>query len=258
MDLRELPVHWTKLAKINMSPAHYEAAVKEEFEDTLQMRIGRLVHTMVLGGPEFVTFEGTRRGKAWDAFQAENEGREIVTTTEVEAATAIADAVKASAVATPFLVGEREKPLVWTGLGGRLCATRGIDVLGDVFLTDLKTTKCSEPKRFNADARWRCYHAQLAWYREAVRTLFGREINDAYIVAVETAAPHCVTVLHLGARVLEEGEKINRLWMERLLACEAAGEFPPYVQTVQEFALGTDAPSLLVDGEVFEFDGAAA
>lgn len=256
MGTPENAVHWTDLAKIGMSPAHYQAAVQEELDDTPNMRLGRLVHTIVLGGPPSVVWEGKRQGNAWKEFQEQHRGREIVTATEVLAATRIARAVQSCGVAAPYLVGDTEKPLEWTWLG-RKCATRGIDVLGATFLTDLKTTRCAEPRRFNVDARFRGYHAQLAFYREAVRAVHGRDLEHAYIVAVESSSPFCVTTFHLGPKVLLEGDKINRLWMERLLACEAAGAFPGYVQSVQEFELREAAPELIVGGEPFEFDGAA-
>lgn len=252
------PVHWTTLARIGMSPAHYQAALAEEMEDTYGMRIGRLTHTIVLGGPPSAVWEGTRRGKAWEEFKAAHEGHEIVTASENEAATRIARAVQACPIATSLLGGETEVPLEWTNDLGIRCATRGVDFIGDTFFGDLKTTRCSEPGRFNRDARFRCYHAQLANYRDGLRKVRGKDFEHAYIVAVESTPPYCVTTLHLGPRALEEGDRINRLWYERLRQCIEANEWPGYVQSVVEFMVGETAPELIVGGQPFDWGGEAA
>jgi hypothetical protein len=201
---------------------------------------------MVLGGPPPLVWEGERRGNAWKSFRELHGAADIVTSSEVELATRIADAVASCPVARPYLTGRHEVPVEWSTLG-RTCRTRGIDVLGDGFITELKTANCTEPGRFRRAAMAMGYHAQLAWYRDAAASL-GEMISDAYIVAVETKVPYAVTVMHLGHDALEEGAKLCRLWLERLLACEAVDEWPPYAQSVLEFEVEQDF-NLVIDGE---------
>lgn len=256
MDLRDRPVHFSELSKIALSPQHYVAACQRELHDTAPMRFGRLVHTIVLGGPPSAVWDGERRGNAWKEFQAANEGREIVTRKEVDEATRVANAVMSDPVAAPYLVGRTEYGVEWS-LFGRKCATRGIDILGDAFIADLKTTNCAQPDRFRRAALRMGYHAQLAMYRTAAESL-GRRINEGILIAVETKPPYAVTVHRLREPALEEGAKILRLWMERLRNCEEANEWPGYAQDVLDFEIGEDF-GLIIDGdEEVDLTGAAA
>lgn len=242
------PVHWTDLKRIALSPAHFLAGL-ETHRDTPAMRLGRLVHTIVLGGPPSAVWNGERRGNAWKEFQAANEGREIVTVAEVERATAIANAVLESPIARPYLAGKPEVPAEWSYLGRRFC-TRGIDLLGDGdFLTDLKTSTCVEPVRFSRQCLRLGYHAQLAAYLRASEAL-GQPKQRAFIIGVETVEPYAVTVIHVGPSSLDAGERLNRLWTERLLACEAANEWPTYTQSVVELDdLVSGDLQLVIDGD---------
>lgn len=240
------PLHFSDLKRMALSPAHYLAGLGND-HDKPAMRFGRLVHTLVLGGPAVAVYEGERRGNAWKAFRAENEGREIVTRSELDEATNVARAVLSSEVARPYLIGERERPVEWT-TNGRRCATRGIDVLGSTFLADLKTTNCAEPGRFSRACLRMAYHGQLAWYQDAAASI-GRHVDEAFIIGVETAPPYAVTVLRVTPRTLHEGRKLSRLWLERLLACEAANEWPGYVQSVVDLDVAEDDVGLIIDGE---------
>lgn len=251
MDPREHPVHITTLKTIAQSPAHYLAKLEHEIanprNDHPQMRFGRLTHTTVLGGPPSAVWDGERKGNAWKEYKAQNLDRDIVTKAEVEEATRVANAVLSDPVAAPFLVGEAEKPVEWRMLGRR-CATRGIDVLGKDFVADLKTTSKAEPEWFRRQCLRMGYHAQLAWYLDAAASI-GRRVSDAYIIAVETKPPYAVVTLKLTQRCIEEGRKLCRLWMERLIQCEEANEWPGYIQSIVELDVD-DAPfSLFIDGE---------
>lgn len=242
------PLHWTTLKHIARSPAHLVAAI-ENPKDTPPMRLGRLVHTIVLGGPPSAVWDGTRRGKEWEAFKAANEGREIVTRDEVERATKIANAVQRSPVAAPVLNGVTEYAVEWEALG-RKCATRGIDIHnhGENFLADLKTTTNAEPDKFRRACLGMGYHAQLAWYMDAAAAI-GKPVTRAYIIGVETAPPFAVTVLHVTARTLELGRQLNRLWLERFISCEAANEWPGYVQSIVDLDVGGDDVGIIIDGD---------
>jgi hypothetical protein len=188
-----------------------------------------MVDTAVLGGPSMVVYDGTRRGKAWDEFKAAHDGAEIVTATEAAVAAPVIEAVMRHEHAMHLLgSGTVKRRINWSWLG-RECSGEP-DVAGQ-YLVDLKTTRCAEPGRFTRDAIWRGYHAQLAWYRNGMLLSGLEPPTELFIVAVETSAPYPVTVLRLTERAIEQGERLCRVWMERLLACEATNEWPGYVQS---------------------------
>lgn len=236
-------LHWSLLKLMAQSPAHVLYAATHEFDPTPHMRFGTLCHALTLGG-DVVVYEGERRGNAWKAFQAEHEGRFIVTSSEHAEARVIADAVLSDPVAAPLLAGRHE--VAWeANMFGRPCGGR-IDVAGPATV-DLKTTNDASPFRFANACRRMAYHAQLAWYSDARRAL-GEDPGEAFIVGVETKPPYLVTVFRVTPRMLEEGRKLNRLWLERLEACERANEWPGYVQSALDLDVVEDV-DLIIDGE---------
>lgn len=240
-------IHITTLKHIERSPAHYRAALAEA-PDSAGMRFGRLVHTIVLGGPPSAVWDGERRGKAWLEFKAANADREIVTKSEVEEATRVANAVLTCPAARPFLDGETERPVEWDMFGRRF-ATRGIDILGRDFVADLKTTNDAHPDRFIRGARRLGYDAQLAGYSEAAASI-GKPVQRYALIAVETKPPYAVTVFTVGPRVIDNGMRRLRLWTERLIACEEVDEWPAYAQVPIEWNdEDGETLSLLIDGE---------
>jgi hypothetical protein len=104
------PVSFSALKRIAQSPAHYLAGLHGTY-DSPAMRLGRLVHQMVLGGPPPLVWEGERRGNAWKSFRELHGAADIVTSSEVELATRIADAVASCPVARPYLTGRHEVPV---------------------------------------------------------------------------------------------------------------------------------------------------
>lgn len=249
------PVHFSNLKRIATSPAHYLASIGPH-EDSDAFALGRLTHALVLGG-QFAVYEGVRRGKEWDAFKAAQYAagltdENLYTSTQYAQARAMADAVMNDPIAPMYLRGEKEVPMEWTAPTGRRCATRGIDVLNKErkFLTELKTATCTAPGKFGWEAKRFGYHAQGAFYQQACR-LAGIEINDVYIISVEKKKPYAVTVFHLTPRLLLEGDRLCRLWLETLRTCEEANVFPPYAQYVVELDVDEDSEgvTLQIDGE---------
>lgn len=240
------PVRFSYLKNMAKSPAHYKAALNVPF-DSASMRLGRMVDVGVLGGSEPIIWDGSRRGKAWEEFRDGHPGAEIVTASEYEAAQPIIQSVRNHEHAMYLLTsGAVKKRIYWEWLG-RAC-TGEPDVAGK-YLVDLKTTRCSEPGRFSRQAIWFSYHAQLANYRLGLILSGAEPPTQLFIVAVETTPPYPVTVLTLTERAIEQGERLCRVWMERLLACEASDEWPGYVQTAVDLDIPDDLELTFGDEE---------
>jgi hypothetical protein len=213
----------------------------------------------LVGGAEHFVYDGSRKGKQWDWAKADAGSRLIVSSEDVERAArarelqaarraagkhdavivtraehelaqGCVEALLAHDDAAELLAGEHEASLRWEYLG-RPCAGR-LDVLTTAArrITELKMTTSSEPDWFIRNAMRLGYHAQLEWYAEGAR-YNGWRIDQLCIVAVEPRPPFAITTMEATPRMVEEGRRQMRIWMERLLSCEQADSWPPYVQS---------------------------
>jgi hypothetical protein len=232
-------VRFSRLKLMSLSPAHYFAACQRSahYEETLAMRLGSGVHAMVLKQP-VIKYDGRRAGKDWDAFEAQHADKVILNAREWYEASAIADSIlrHREACAILFDGTELERHIEWSWLG-RKCSSRP-DARGRYHIADLKTTRTSRPGLFMREALRAQYHAQLAFYDEANHAERGERFSNHYIVAVEKADPFPVTVFRLTERALDLGRRSNRVWFEQLLACESAGVWPAYAESIVDL----DAP----------------
>lgn len=245
------PVHFSNLKLFAQSPAHFLASIGVE-EDKLAFRLGRLTHALTLGvqsGDRWEVYEGRRQGKEWEKFRDARPGVDIYTTKEKALCLAMANAINAMPIAMDLLDGEFEIPVEWKHESGRACATRGLDVLNRKrrYLVDLKTAQSTHPARFARDAGYRGYHAQGSFYRDAARSI-GADIDEVFVIGVEKKLPHVVTVARFTPRMLTEGGKLIRSWMEQLQICEEAKSFPGYAQHIVDI----DVPDAAPDGLVWD------
>jgi hypothetical protein len=250
--LVKVPIRFSHLKQMAQSPAHVLDAMADAVDETLSMRIGSGAHAILLGKP-WAVYSGIRRGKAWDEFQAANEGSCLLNEAEYDHASRMVDAIRSHSRARELLAGlELETTLDGEYLGRKTSGTP--DAFGAEFVVELKSTRCANPERFVRDGTWRHYHAQLAWYRELIGCARGTRPERAFIVAVENRRPYCVTVFELTRAALERGERSCRLWMERLLVCESEGRWPGYIETDAVFDVeDDDAARINIDGEEVEF-----
>lgn len=244
----ELPVRLHHLKAFGRSGLHGRMSrAGEEADPTAAMERGSGTDELLLpllgGEGRVIAYPGAvRRGKEWEAFQAAHPDTIILTAKEYEKAARMADAVRAHDLAAHLLEGEQRKTIEWSWMG-RTCSGTP-DARTAEHITDLKTTVSSEPDKFTWQALRLGYHAQLAWYLQGVAQSGLGQPRDAYIVAVESSAPWPVTVLRLTPRALGVGARLVRLWMERLLSCEAAGAYPAYCEAIVDLDVPSDEQDL--------------
>jgi len=251
MKLQE-EVRFSNLKNMSRSPAHYRYSVEQQREDTLALRLGRLTDAIIFETPGVVIWDGIRRGKAWDAFKATNINADIFTLSEFEPAKEMALAIQRHDLAMQLLDGDRQHTLRWDYVGRKCRGTP--DCFTSKRIVDLKTARNAHPDKFRRDAIWYGYHAQLAWYLNGIESTLGKRPEEAFIVAVESAAPYPITIHQLTPRALDMGERMCRLWMERLLVCEASGSWPGYCEAVVPFDVIDDSFELQIDGETVEVE----
>lgn len=242
------PVRFSELKHMARSPAHYKAAVeagRSPTPSTPARRFGSLVDALAFGRAKFAVWPGTRRGKDWEKFESDNADRLIVTATEHERALACAKSLQSHADAMRYLDGERQKAIAWEWMG-RACHSTLDSITQGKFISDLKTARTTEPARFKSACLFYAYHAQHWFYGRAAAHV-GLGEHEHYIVGVESAPPFAVTIFHLTPRTLLEGEKLIRVWFERVRGCEEANEWPGYAQTVLDLDVDEDAELVFGD-----------
>jgi hypothetical protein len=249
IDPRSIPVRFSRLKQFSRSAQHYWHSVQSNYDETLSMRLGTAAHALLFEQPLVVWPGKTRSGKQWDAFADEHHGTPIVNQREHGEAAAMAKAVRSNPNAMMLLDGAIfEEPIDWS-LNGRACRSTP-DARRERLIVDLKTSKTSEPGQFVRSGLWMSYHAQLAFYMDAVAAAGLGTPEEAYIIAVESKAPHPVTVMRISDRAIEAGRKLCRMWFERLLVCEASNEWPGYAQSIVDFdVLDADEGPALIFGE---------
>lgn len=224
-------VHFSDLKNIDKSVLHYANSVARTDFDSLQMRLGRAHHGIVLQEIEPRVFEGDRRGKKWDEFKADHALEkvaltdpdqinahniaDVLTTKEWETAQQMRDSVWGNDEARAILTActEREVSLSWDREGHPCRGRLDFRNPARTVLGDLKSCKTSEPFFFMRDAHRMHYHAQLPWYDNAYGHGVGLGWSEQYIIATESAAPFTTQVFRLTPLRIVQGWDKTVEWM---------------------------------------------
>ena len=232
------PIRFSHLKAVGRSPAHGKFAIDNEVDDpTYAMEKGTATHALLFGTSAVVGYhEGRpRRGKDWEAFEAAHPDAVILTASDYERAARMAEQISQHKLAMEVLTGVFEETLLFDFLGRPCRATP--DVKAPRYNAELKTTADASPDRFPRHVRKMFYHAQM-WLQDfGRRALEHGPAEDNFIVAAESHEPHVVQVYRLGPRFFDEGGRCCRAWMERLIACELANQWPGYLQSVLDIDL---------------------
>jgi hypothetical protein len=247
-------VNFSTLKHIARSPAHYLAAINEPLsEPTDPMRLGIGTHAATLEPERWeelvaVWTEGTRRGKAWEAFEVANKERTIITASQEARARAVAKAVRAHPVAGPLLdSGTSEVTIIFrmheppiNGVGGydfqckaRIDRVRHGPDSAPSMLIDLKSTGDAEPEAFDRSAWSMNIHVQAAWLQDGFYAATGLRL-PVCLIAAETDAPYPVCVRPVPVDVLQLGRERYREWLEKLAFCHRENVWSEYLTAPQD------------------------
>lgn len=236
------PVRYSSLKHFAKSAAHYEYFTRHP-RDTPSLKRGRAIHSYLLGSEGAVVVSEMKRDMrtaAYRDFAERHAGKEILSPSEFYDVKEMRRTLNAHPEAMRLLSeGEREQTLEWEW-NGVVCGGTP-DVVSSRGITELKSGRSAHPDRFLWDARSLGYHGQLAWYRRGLLELGKLQGDEHHIVCVENAAPYVVTVFRVTPSSIESGEKACRLWLEKLLVCEATGRFPGYCESVVDLEFGDAA-----------------
>jgi len=203
-----LPLSFSSLKAFSRSPLQFIEYKTNKKEPSFAMRYGTLVHRALLEPEKYsrtvTVFDGARRSNAWKEFQAENEGKDIVTAKEAMEIRLLCHRVEEHPYAGSMLkqCQKFEVPFEMEQCG---VPHRGIiDGLGSWFMLDLKTTQSVSHyslQRTIYDAK---YYMQAAIYQRAA-ALMGYDHEAYFIIAVESSAPYHVQVVELEPHYIARG-----------------------------------------------------
>lgn len=217
------------LDKIIKSPAHLKWAQENEQPDTDYFRFGRLVHAAILEPdrfwPSVVIWQGARRfGKTWDEFQAANVDKEIIKPEEEAQLMAMSNAV---AMHCGQLEGQAEASVFWRHEFTGLELKARLDLVGEKYVYDLKTTGDASADHFYKSVTDFGYHRQAAYYLDAAKAA-GHPAEKFIFIAVEKTAPHFVQTFELDEAFIARGRLENEVNLNVYKACKASGDWPAY------------------------------
>lgn len=205
-----LPLSFSSLNAFARSPLQFFEYKVGRRVETPAMRLGTLVHRAILEPDEYkrtvVTYEGRRAGNAWKEFAEDHKGFDIVTSDEAHKIESMACAFRLHYPGRDLIARceKREQAVEWEFEG---VPFRGfIDAMSHDVIVDVKVTNNVEPKAIERVVYERRYFMQLAMYAHAAGTM-GYDIDEAYILAIESNAPYHVRLYRLDPAYIERGAR---------------------------------------------------
>lgn len=210
---------------------------------------GRAAHSLVLGAGADIAalpFDDWRKKAAKEAAdEARANGQTPLLEKDAATVTAMADALRSHKIANALLdpsKGKPEQSIFWHDEQHDIDRRARLDWLPNpsssrLIVTDYKTTPSASPAAIGKHVANYGYHAQAAWYLDAVRAA-GLSDDAAFLfVFQEKQAPYLVTVVELDAEALAVGALINDTAMSVFAECTATGVWPGYTDDIELVSL---------------------
>lgn len=244
-------VNFSTLKIMGRSAAHYRHAILQPRKDTAALKFGRATHLAVFEPERFralvVTWTGgARRGKAWETFEEEHAGLEILTEDETEKVLALQQSVRANPIAARYLAGGKaEVSMRWSvesSFSDEIppapveCKGR-VDFIADAgAIVDLKTTRDASQSGFGRAAWNYRYHMQAAFYADGHAYATSKRLPFVF-VAVESEPPFAVQVYRVPDAILQVGRDEYQALLSYLSKCRHESRWPAYGDDEMELTL---------------------
>lgn len=183
------------LGRLKKSPQHLQMYFDGEKEETQALTFGSAFHLAILepekAEEEVVVYEGkTRRGKEWEAFKEENQGKIILNTSEAKDIEGMRIAITNNEEVMDIIrQSDKEQIAKWTDEDTGINCKGRADMVGKNFVADLKTTQNGEVDAFRYSCLKYGYNRQAAFYMDGFRK------KSFYFICVEKSAPYRVSLL---------------------------------------------------------------
>ncbi len=244
----------SQIKHILRTPAHFKASLETSKEPTDAMRLGSLVHTLLLE-PHLVDDEytvmpkfdrRTKQGKAdYEAWLEHNSHKTAITAEQMDTAINMTDSLATSRVAQLLKVNETacEASIFYTDPAtGIDCRVRPdfmikpCDAFPTGLIVDLKTTDNASPTAFMRTITNFGYHLSAAMYLDGYEAEFG--VRPAYIwLVVERDAPYAVASYTPTDEMLERGKADLDRALATLRTCMDSDHYPAYSSEIMAIDL---------------------
>ncbi len=240
-------LNYSSLKHMFRSPMAFRYHKDHPSPATPEQRLGHAIHKLILE-PDLVgdfavwgdrAGENVRRGKVWDEFQMEFEGREIITKAERDAMVGVSVAVRKSPLIRKYVDaadGANEVSLFWRDSVLDLSLKGRVDRLLPDFIIDLKSAVDVRPFKFGNAAYRLGYHMQSAMYQDGIYALTGA-LLPVVMIAVEKNPPYESAVFRLTNDVLQQGHEDYCKLAERMKECERDNHWPAALETETDLTL---------------------
>lgn len=225
------------------TPAHLQAYLAGEHEETDAMRFGTIVHRALLEPdtfkngfhvkPEKMSF-ATKIGQQWRDLHAD---RPVIGAGDAELIEEMVSAVHAHPFAKRLLAGcQREQSIFVEDNQGTLRKSR-LDALtkGNV-IPDLKSCESAALDSFERSISRYRYHVQAAYYLDNCN-LAGIEKVSFFFICVEKSPPYCVRCLQVMPEIIEYGRTLYQRDLQVYRNCLETGLWPGWGESFEECAL---------------------
>lgn len=223
------------------SPAHYQAYLNQEREETKALRMGSLIHCAVLQpemlNEKFITAPDcdrrTKDGKAtYEAFQSSLKPGMTVVSAEESAECHLTAAFAKQALKRLGVTFDATELMFTTDYNGvqLKCAIDG--VAGD-YLWDLKTTEDASPAGILKSIRAYRYNLQAYFYRLCFETAFERRMLGFRFLFVEKTPPYATAVVEIGPDLMSYAVGDFEKALQAYRECTTLNEWPAYGDDIQ-------------------------
>lgn len=229
--------------KMLRSPAHYRQNIETPSEPTANMEFGSVVHLGVLEPDRFAADvviapeinKRTNAGKAeWEAFQAANAGRYILSAEDHARALATIAAVHAHPAAAKLLDGATvEQSVFWLDARYAVPCKARWDARNHGILVDLKTCEDASAEAFGRSCATYLYNAQCAHYISGAEHVLNESPRAFVFIAVETKPPHAVAVYAAQSDMILSGQHLMSIALERYKTIRETGVYGGYSDLIQ-------------------------
>lgn len=235
----------TDLKKIAKSPAHFRYWKDNPQEDTPSLLLGRAAHKYVLEKEDFfnefaIAPNVDRRTKAgkeeWALFESSNKGKDIISADDFDKIKAMYEVLQNTPFIKTLLYGsDGENEVSYfvkdesTGVVMKCRPDRRTTIGSSDILIDYKTTSNADSDKFMKQAIELMYDLQMAYYKDNVDAVRGKQ-HSVIFIAQETTAPYCVNILEANEYFIKSGRDMYRTMLDRYAECESTGNWYGYMQ----------------------------